>query len=93
MLTTQQRRDFLIKFAFWGALGLLAFGFIHFLLGPLTPFIIAFTVAALLQGLMRWVEQRWTKIPHGVVATALTVLSYSTSMASRLTKWAIFRES
>ena len=76
MLTTQQRRDFLIKFAFWGALGLLAFGFIHFLLGPLTPFIIAFTVAALLQGLMRWVEQRWTKIPHGVVATVLTVLSY-----------------
>lgn len=76
MLTTQQRRDFLIKFAFWAALGLLAVGFIYFLLGPLTPFIIAFTVAALLQGLMRRVEKRWAKIPHGVVATALTVLSY-----------------
>ena len=76
MLTSQQRRDFLIKFAFWGALGLLAIGFIYFLLGPLTPFIIAFTVAALLQGAMRWVEQRWNKLPHGVVATALTVLSY-----------------
>jgi len=76
MLTTEQRRDFLIKFAFWGALGLLAIGFIYFLLGPLTPFIIAFTVAALLQGAMRWVEQRWNKLPHGVVATALTVLSY-----------------
>ena len=76
MYSTEQRRDFLIKFAFWGALAILAFAFIHFLLGPLTPFIIAFTVAALLQGLMRWVEQRWAKIPHGVVATALTVLSY-----------------
>lgn len=76
MLTTEQRRNFLIKFAFWAALCILAFGFIYFLLGPLMPFIIAFTVAAMLQGLMRWVERRWKKIPHGVVATILTVLSY-----------------
>lgn len=75
MYSTEQRRDFLIKFAFWGALAILAFAFIHFLLGPLTPFIIAFAMAAFLQPVMRWIQQR-RAIRSSILAPVLTVFGY-----------------
>lgn len=75
MLSTEQRREYLIKFAFWASLAILLFGFIYFLLGPLTPFIIAFIVAALLQPVLRWILER-KKLNRGIVSAALTVLCY-----------------
>lgn len=75
MYSQEKCREFLIKFAYWASLGLIALAFIYFLFKPLLPFIVAFVVAAALQPVLKWCEKHW-KFNHGVLATALTVLSY-----------------
>lgn len=75
MFSQEQYRDYLLKFAFWGAILAVLLAFIYFLLGPLTPFIIAFVVAGSLQPVMRRILAK-KSINTGILATVLTVLCY-----------------
>ena len=76
MQTHDKHRNFLIHFAYWASVTIIILAFLYFLLKPLVPFIIAFSVAAVLQPVMRWCQKRW-KIAEGVLAAGLTVLCYT----------------
>ncbi len=68
-------KSFLLKFGYWAAILGVALLFIRYLLGPLTPFIIAIAIAALLQPLVRRLS-KLLKMKKKVVAALLVVLTY-----------------
>lgn len=78
MLSREKYKDFLWHFGFWGAVAVLVFVFIRFLLRPMLPFIIAFTVAAFLQPVMRWLLIKLNLKPsrEGIAAVVITVACY-----------------
>lgn len=78
MLSREKYKDFLWHFGFWGAVAVLVFVFIRFLLRPMLPFIIAFTVAAFLQPVMRWLLNKLHLKPNkeGIAAVLITVSCY-----------------
>ena len=51
-------KSFLLKFAYWAAIVLIAALFIKYLLGPLTPFLIALAIALPMQSLARKITQK-----------------------------------
>lgn len=68
-------KDFLLKFAYWAAIILIAVLFIKYLLGPLTPFIIALAIALPMQSLARKITQK-LKINKKFLTVLLVVLCY-----------------
>lgn len=78
MLTREKCKEFLIHFGFWASVAAIVFVFIRFLLRPMLPFIIAFTVAAFLQPVMRWLLMKFVLKPsrEGIAAVVITVLCY-----------------
>lgn len=78
MLTREKCKDFLIHFGFWASVAAIVFVFIRFLLRPMLPFIIAFTVAAFLQPVMRWLLMKFVLKPsrEGIAAVVITVVCY-----------------
>lgn len=68
-------KDFLVKFAYWAAIILIAVLFIKYLLGPLTPFIIALAIALPMQSLARKITQK-LKINKKFLTVLLVVLCY-----------------
>lgn len=78
MLSREKCKDFLIQFGFWAAVAVIVFVFIRFLLRPMLPFIIAFTVAAFLQPVMRWFQIKLVLKPsrEGIVSAVITVSCY-----------------
>lgn len=78
MLSREKSKDFLIQFGFWAAMAAIIFVFIRFLLRPMLPFIIAFTVAAFLQPVMKWLLVKLVLKPsrEGIAAVVITVACY-----------------
>ena len=68
-------KDFLLKFAYWAAIILIAVLFIKYLLGPLTPFIIALAIALPMQSLARKITQK-LNINKKFLTVLLVVLCY-----------------
>ena len=78
MLSRDKCKDFLIQFGFLGAVAVIVFVFLRFLLKPMLPFIIAFAVAAFLQPVMRWLQIKLVLKPsrEGIFAAVITVSCY-----------------
>ncbi len=68
-------KDFLIKFAYWAAIILIVGLFIKFLLGPLTPFLIALAIALPMQSFARKITQK-LKVNKKIMTVLLVVLCY-----------------
>ena len=68
-------KSFLLKFAYWAAIILIAALFIKYLLGPLTPFLIALAIALPMQALARKITQK-LKINKKFLTVLLVILCY-----------------
>ena len=68
-------KSFLLKFAYWAAIVLIAALFIKYLLGPLTPFLIALAIALPMQSLARKITQKM-KINKKFLTVLLVILCY-----------------
>lgn len=68
-------KSFLLKYGYWAAILGVALLFVRYLLGPLTPFIIAMAIAALLQPLVRKLS-KLLRMKKSVMAALLVVLAY-----------------
>ena len=66
---------FLLKFAYWAAIVLIAALFIKYLLGPLTPFLIALAIALPMQALARKITRK-LKINKKFLTVLLVILCY-----------------
>ena len=68
-------KSFLVKFAYWAAIILIAALFIKYLLGPLTPFLIALAIALPMQALARKITKK-LKINKKFLTVLLVILCY-----------------
>ena len=75
MERTEKYKSFLLKFGYWASIALVAYLFIKFLLGPLTPFLIALAIALITQPIARKITRKM-KLNKGFVNAILIVLCY-----------------
>ncbi len=75
MTKEEKYRSFLLKTGYWAAIVLIAVVFIKFLLGPLTPFLIALAIAMPMQPVARKIAKR-TKINRRFASVVLVLLCY-----------------
>lgn len=71
----EKYRSFLLRFGCVASMALIAFVFIKYLFGPMLPFLIAITVAALVHPLVLRLTEK-TRLGHSVAATLLVLLCY-----------------
>lgn len=74
---TEKRKNFLINFAYFGVIILLAFAALHYALPLVAPFVIAFLIAYLLQPLIRFLHQK-IHFPDKLSAILTVILFYGT---------------
>ena len=75
MTKTEKYKSFLLKAGYWAAIVGIAVVFIKYLLGPLTPFLIALAIAMPMQPLARKIAAR-TKINRRFASVVLVLLCY-----------------
>ena len=75
MTQDDKYKSFLLKYGYWAAILGIALLFARYFLGPLTPFIIAMAIAAILQPLTRKLS-KLLKMKKKVVAVLLVILTY-----------------
>ncbi|MDO4815059.1 MAG: sporulation integral membrane protein YtvI [Bacillota bacterium] len=75
-MTKEERyKSFLLKSGYWAAIVLIAVVFIKYLLGPLTPFLIALAIAMPMQPVARKIAKR-TRINRRFASVVLVLLCY-----------------
>ncbi len=75
MVEKEKYKEFLLRFAFWAAIVIIVVAFFRYLLGPLTPFLIALAVAAIVQPLARKIAPK-IKTNKKLVSLLLVLLCY-----------------
>ena len=75
MTQENKYKSFLLKYGYWAAILGIVLLFIRYLLGPLTPFIIAVAIAAMLQPLVRKLSAA-LKVKKKAIAVILVILTY-----------------
>lgn len=72
----EKYKSYLLKFAYWTSIALIAFAFLKYLLRPLVPFIIALSISALIRPLVTWVSKN-RFIKEKAAAIVLALLTYA----------------
>lgn len=75
MTKEEKYKSFLLKAGYWAAIVLIVVAFIKYLLGPLTPFLIALAIAMPMQPVARKIAKR-TKINRRFASVVLVLLCY-----------------
>ncbi|NLL92361.1 MAG: sporulation integral membrane protein YtvI [Ruminococcaceae bacterium] len=72
---TEKRRKFIINVIYFALISGFIILFLRYAIKPITPFVVAFFVALVLQPPIRWISKR-LKIKKSIVALVLSVLFY-----------------
>lgn len=75
MTKEEKYKSFLLKAGYWAAIVLIVVVFIKYLLGPLTPFLVALAIAMPMQPVARKIAKR-TKINRRFASVVLVLLCY-----------------